>query len=388
MEKSNTQTMDVINTLQSTDRLNIVSRCLDILKEIKINSVTNLNQHITEISAWAKKTNKQLLYHQLTFFRADFITNLYYNNPIETREISNTLKQQYTLHALEKELNSLILYFKKKDNKRFLIKAYLYLSKLNLVQNKMSQARSYLTAARATASVGFIPKQLQYQLDYYSGIVYLAVQEVNMAGNYFFECIDAMPNIENVKFYVLSQTINMNFVEVKKTLNKHSGIISGNIAVFEVYAKLSNSIIENNLGKFSNCFHNDILKNREETFEDDLVVNIVKSLFDSVLDRNIMKEVNFYNKVRLFDLEQVVGVEAEVIKGRLEYFIKNKILDGIIVKENNQLVLVNNITNHENYCENVIKESKCLMDYLEEVIKKNNEYFHYSSAKSYIEESK
>eukprot|EP00116_Pleurobrachia_bachei_P003127 sb/3463389/ len=177
-------------------------------------------------------------------------------------------------------VNRVLKVLKKMDDKHLLMEIQLSESKVYHTLRNIPKARAALTSARTTANSIYVPPKLQASLDMQSGLKYSG------------RGIDAMQAIADAG---------------KKR----------DIAIF----------------------NQTISKYEAELQKDGVIESHLKSLYDTLLEKNLVRIIEPYSRVQLSHVAETIALPYEVVERKLSQIILDKKFSGILDQRSGVLIV-------------------------------------------------
>eukprot|EP00008_Paramoeba_atlantica_P009422 CAMPEP_0201489662 /NCGR_PEP_ID=MMETSP0151_2-20130828/23211_1 /ASSEMBLY_ACC=CAM_ASM_000257 /TAXON_ID=200890 /ORGANISM="Paramoeba atlantica, Strain 621/1 / CCAP 1560/9" /LENGTH=421 /DNA_ID=CAMNT_0047875325 /DNA_START=67 /DNA_END=1332 /DNA_ORIENTATION=+ len=237
-------------------------------------------------------------------------------------------------------LSTLLHEVKKLDDKNLLVEIHLIESQAHHALKNLSRSRAALTAARTTANSIYCPPILQGQIDTQSGILHAEEKDYKTSYSYFYESFETFDNLEDNELatkslkYMLLCKIMLNSPK-----DVHS-IIAGKFSLkyagrqIASMAAIADAYSDRSLKKF-----NEVLDEFPELKEDTLIQRHIHSLYDMLLEQNLLRIIEPFSVVQLDHISKIIELKTEAVEKKLSQMILDKTLHGVLDQEQNMLVI-------------------------------------------------
>jgi len=281
---------------------------------------------------WAKSEKRTFLTQALE----GRLINLYHANGDYTQALT-------TINKVMKEL-------KKMDDKQLLMEIQLSESKVYHTLSNVPKARAALTSARTTANSIYVPPKLQASLDMQSGILHGEEKDFKTGYSYFYEAFEGYDSIESplaltcLKYMLLCKIMLNCPDEVQALLTgklglKYSGVgIDAMRAIADAGKKRDISIFNETLAKFS-----------EELNSDEVVQNHLKTLYDNLLEQNLVRIIEPYSRVQIEHVAETISLPYDIVEKKLSQIILDKKFSGILDQGSGVLIVYDNSESDQTY---------------------------------------
>jgi 26S proteasome regulatory subunit N6 len=281
-------------------------------------------QLASELVAWCVRDKRAYLKQTLEFRLAA----LYLDNRMYTDAL--TLVGQ-----LLREL-------KRMEDKLTLVEVHLLECRIYFALRNGPKAKAALTAARSNANSIYCPPLIQAALDMQSALVYVDENDFKTAYSFFYEALDSYASQEDprgataLKYLLLCKIMLGHAEELDGIANGKLGQkyslgleVSAMKAVGEAHRNKSLREFEEALGRFP-----------EQLGTDMMIHAHFQSLYDQLLQQNLLRVISSYSKVQLTFVAQSIGLPVDVVESKLSMMILDKQLSAIIDQHEQCLVLL------------------------------------------------
>ncbi|KAF9523122.1 PCI domain-containing protein [Crepidotus variabilis] len=269
---------------------------------------------LTDNIAWAKSEKRIFLKHSL-----------------ETRLVALQLESQQYTPALAL-IDTLLTELKRLDDKMILTEVHLLESRVYRGIGNMVKAKAALTSSRTAANSIYCPSSLQASLDLQSGILHAEEKEFKTAYSYFFEAFENMSaqgedGALGALKYMLLCKVMLNLAEdVNSLLTSKLALKYANRRDVESMRAIARAHQNRNLADFEK-----ILKDYEaELSSDPTIRSHISTLYDKLLEQNLLRIVEPYSVVEVSYVADTVGQERQAVESKLSQMILDKILYGVL----------------------------------------------------------
>lgn len=283
-------------------------------------------QLCSELVAWCVRDKRAYLKQTLEFRLA----GLYLDNRMYTDAL--TLVGQ------------LLRDLKRMEDKLTLVEVHLLECRIYFTLRNGPKAKAALTAARSNANSIYCPPLIQAALDMQSALVYSDEGDFKTAYSYFYEALDSYASQEDpkgataLKYLLLCKIMLGHSDEIDSLANGKLGQkyslgsdISAMKAIGEAHRNKSLSQFEEALGKFP-----------EQLGTDMMIHAHFQTLYDQLLQQNLLRIIQPYSKVQLQFISQTIGLPIDVVESKLSMMILDKELNAIIDQHDQCLVIIEN----------------------------------------------
>jgi len=240
----------------------------------------------------------------------------------ETKQYTNSL----TLSS------QLLSELKKLDDKNLLVEVQLFESKTYHALGNLPKARAALTSARTTANGIYCAPKLQSSLDLQSGILHAAEEkDFKTAYSYFYEAFEGYDSIENNKALTALKYMLLCKIMLKTPEDVHN-IVSGKLALrhagnhVDAMKEIAAASSKRSLAQFKAA-----LATFKEELEGDMIVKAhLKTLYDTMLEQNLCRIIEPYNKVQVSFISETIDLPQGLVEKKLSQMILDSKLTGIL----------------------------------------------------------
>ena len=262
----------------------------------------------------------------------------------------------------------LIREVKKFDDKLLMVEICLVESRASLHLENIPKAKSALTTARSSANAIYCPPTLQAEIDRMAGILCTAEDDYKTGYSYFYEAFEGFNTIDAtkaavqcIKYMLLTKIMSDLPGDVYTIINGKAGVKYAGIeieamkAVADAYKKRSIHAFDAVSAKYT-----------AQLKDDPVIANQLSTLSDNLLDANIMRLIEPYQKVEIEYVAKLIELPVQVVESKLSQMILDTKLNGILDQGNGILVIYDLVEADTTYDTSLetIKELKNVVDQL------------------------
>lgn len=254
---------------------------------------------------------------------------------------------------------------KKYDDKTNLITLYVTESRAFYELQDFSRAKASLTSARAMAVSFVCPISLQAQIDLLNGMYLSDDQCFDTSISYFIESFDGFYQEKqtdgaklSLRYILLNKIMMAKYDEVNSVLESKSYCLLKDDPIIQLLCHISKVCKKRDLKQYS-----DLLSNNRILIENDrFIYKHLNSLYNILLDMNILKIIEPYSDVKIDYIAEKLGFSSELIESKLRNMILDKEVYGILDHLSQCLLLYS----HEKSVEHAaVQNIKALSEYFE-----------------------
>jgi 26S proteasome regulatory subunit N6 len=248
-------------------------------------------------------------------------------------------------------INGLLRELKRLDDKLMLVEVQLLESRVYHALGNVSKARAALTSARTSAASVYTPPLLQANLDMQSGMLHTMDQDFNTAYSYFIEALDGYhTHDETAKAtaalqYMLLCKIMLNLVDDVNNLmegKQAKKYASQNLEAMEAIARAhANRSLEQ--------YEHALAAYKYELGSDAFIRNHLRRLYDAMLEQNLIKVIEPFNRVEIDHIAHLVGLDTQQIERKLSQMILDKVIIGVLDQGAGCLIIFDETQRDEGY---------------------------------------
>jgi 26S proteasome regulatory subunit N6 len=277
------------------------------------NSTDTLIEVCQEQAAWATSEKRTFLRQRIDIK----LSSLYYS----------TKKYKPALELL----SSLIREVKKLDDKVLLVEIHVLESKIHHALRNLPKARAALVAARTAANAVYVPPSLQADMDAQSGILHGEEKDFKTAYSYFYESFEQLSSLDDprsirvLKYMLLSKIMAGDVGDVASIISSKAGLkyAGSEVDALKAVAKAYKS---RSLADFQ-----DVLRSyKQELQEDPVVHSHLKSLYDALMEQNLLRIIEPYSRVDVEHVAGMISLPVEEVEGKLSQMILDKKFAGTL----------------------------------------------------------
>lgn len=303
---------DLFQCIPKAKTAKIVRGIIDGIGKIP-NSTDTLIEVCQEQAAWATSEKRTFLRQRIDIK----LSSLYYS----------TKKYKPALDLL----SSLIREVKKLDDKVLLVEIHVLESKIHHALRNMPKARAALVAARTAANAVYVPPSLQADMDAQSGILHGEEKDFKTAYSYFYESFEQLSSLDDprsirvLKYMLLSKIMAGDVSDVASIISSKAGLkYAGNeVDALKAVAKAYQS---RSLADFQEVLHS----YKQELQEDPVVHSHLKSLYDALMEQNLLRIIEPYSRVDVEHVANMISLPVSEVESKLSQMILDKKFAGTL----------------------------------------------------------
>ncbi|KAJ2711096.1 26S proteasome regulatory subunit rpn6 [Coemansia spiralis] len=294
---------------------------------------------------WAKSENRE-----------------YLRQSLETRLVSLYLASRLYTEALQL-IAQLLSELKKLDDKMQLVEVHLLESRAYMALKNLPKSRAALTSARTAANSIYTPPPLQAQLDQQSGALHAGEGDFKTAYSYFFETMEGLNVYANSRTasestgtasgtsaaadYEHQQAQAFAYMVLCKIMMQQPDEISSLFATGKTAAKFRDhraiialqAVAKAQKQRSLEDFERALSEHRSELHTDELIRSHLTTLYDTLLEQNLLRLVEPYSQVEIPHIARLIGLPMGVVENKLSQMILDKVLLGILDQGSGCLVI-------------------------------------------------
>ncbi|CAK9441301.1 uncharacterized protein LODBEIA_P51700 [Lodderomyces beijingensis] len=259
-------------------------------------------------------------------------------------KLSELLYQKHQYHEALKYINDLLREYKKLDDKSSLVEVQLLESKVYHALRNIAKAKAALTSARTSANSIYCPTVLQAELDCQSGVLNMEDKDYKTAFSYFYESFEGFnsqsseegskTSIKVLKYMLLSK-IMLNLIDDVNNILKNKNVLQYQSREIDAMKAIAVAYSNRSLKEFEHS----LIAYQSELKSDEIIKNHFNSLYDQLLQVNLLKIIESYECVELDHIAKVIGLNVKQVEGKLSQMILDKIFYGVLDQGNGWLVI-------------------------------------------------
>eukprot|EP00009_Paramoeba_aestuarina_P009704 CAMPEP_0201539742 /NCGR_PEP_ID=MMETSP0161_2-20130828/70569_1 /ASSEMBLY_ACC=CAM_ASM_000251 /TAXON_ID=180227 /ORGANISM="Neoparamoeba aestuarina, Strain SoJaBio B1-5/56/2" /LENGTH=420 /DNA_ID=CAMNT_0047947157 /DNA_START=863 /DNA_END=2125 /DNA_ORIENTATION=- len=300
----------------------IVRTLIDLFAKNKT-SVEVQSRLVKDSIEWAKTEKRTFLRQRLEARLADL--------SLQSKDYQDALSL----------LTTLLYEVKKLDDKALLVEIHLLESRVQHALRNVPRSRAALTAARTTANSIYCPPALQGSIDTQSGILHAEEKDYKTSYSYFFESFETYDSLEDVenatkslKYMLLCKIMQNSPKDVHTIISGKFSLKYGGRDVASM-AAIADAYSDRSLKRF-----NEVLEEFEAELKgDSLVKRHLNSLYDMLLEQNLLRIIEPFSVVQLDHISKIIELKAEVVEKKLSQMILDKTFHGVLDQEQNMLIV-------------------------------------------------
>jgi 26S proteasome regulatory subunit N6 len=326
----------------------LVRQLLDALSKIP-ETLPEQQRLVKDLIQWATKDGRVYLKQYLDIR----LVGIYF----EQRQFGDAL----TLSgAVLKELRRM-------DDKMMLLEVQLLESKIHLALRNIPKSKAALTSARVYANAIYCPPTVQAALDMQAGILHAEESDFKTGFSYFYETFEGLITLEDqieksqtaLKYMMICKIMlgEPDQVQPLFMAAKSKLVLTNKKNIEKEQADAVN--VNTSKGAFisrdldavlaiSKAYQHRSLKEFESTLEtfkkeiehDPLIQTHLRCLYDSLLEKNLVKIIEPYSKVELDHLAQVLSLPIHEVEAKLSQMILDKVIYGMLNQSTGCLIIL------------------------------------------------
>ncbi|WLF80472.1 26S proteasome regulatory subunit rpn6 [Lodderomyces elongisporus] len=259
-------------------------------------------------------------------------------------KLSELLYKKHQYHEALTYINSLLTEYKKLDDKSSLVEVQLLESKIYHALRNIAKAKAALTSARTSANSIYCPTLLQAELDCQSGILNMEDKDYKTAFSYFYESFEgfnSQSSEESLKTsgrvlkYILLSKIMLNLIDDVNSILKNKNVVQYQSREIDAMKAIAVAYSNRSLKEFEHS----LIAYKQELTSDEIVKNHFNSLYDQLLQVNLLKIIDSYECVELDHIAKIVGINVKQVEGKLSQMILDKVFYGVLDQGNGWLIV-------------------------------------------------
>ncbi|KAI3405569.2 RPN6 [Candida oxycetoniae] len=259
-------------------------------------------------------------------------------------KLSDLLYQKHQYLEALKQINELLREYKKLDDKSSLVEVQLLESKIYHALRNIAKAKAALTSARTSANSIYCPTILQAELDCQSGVLNMEEKDYKTAFSYFYESFEGFnsqsseesskTSIKVLKYMLLSK-IMLNLIDDVNNILKNKNVVQYQSKEIDAMKAIAVAYSNRSLKEFEHS----LITYSKELKSDEIIKNHFNSLYDQLLQVNLLKIIESYECVELDHIAKVIGLNVRQVEGKLSQMILDKIFYGVLDQGNGWLII-------------------------------------------------
>ncbi|AIN95208.1 proteasome regulatory non-ATPase subunit 6, putative [Leishmania panamensis] len=286
---------------------------------------------------WARKERRTFLRHRL---QLRYVEILFAENRKNDALAS--------LSALLKEVRRL-------DDRTLLLDIYLLESKLYYAVMDIQKARAALVSARTTANSIYCPPLSQAEIDLQSGVLHADEKDNKTAYSYLYEAFEGFHQLgdqarqarRSLRYMILSKISTDSPDELATLLSSKSVLeykgadVDALRGIADAYNKQDTHLFNSILAKCRTEAEESGAGGGSDTnlLADEVVRRQVNDMYNTLLERHILKVVSPYNRVQIAYVSSLLKLDAMVVEQKLSQLILDRKLRGIVDQQHRCLIL-------------------------------------------------
>jgi 26S proteasome regulatory subunit N6 len=229
---------------------------------------------------------------------------------------------------------------KRLDDKLLLVDIHLLESRVHHALRNIPKSKAALTAARSAANAIYVPPSAQAEIDCQSGTLHAEEKDYKTAYSYFYEGFEQYSSVDErsagpvLKYMLLCKIMSGNADDVAGIVNTKAGLKFSNsgvdamLAIAEAYKHRSLKEFQAALNKYTKDLTQDII-----------VHNHLKSLYDKMLEQNILRLIEPYSCVEIAHIAKLIDLPLPVVESKMSQMILDKTFCGTLDQGSGSLII-------------------------------------------------
>ncbi|CAG0915012.1 unnamed protein product [Notodromas monacha] len=268
-----------------------------------------------ECFEWAKEENR-------TFLRQSLAVRLM------------QLYEQNGMYSDALELGTpLLKELKKLDDKHLVVDVLLCESKIYHSLGNLPKARAALTSARTTANGIYTPPKVQAALDLQSGVLHAADErDFKTAYSYFYEAFEGYDSADERRRALTALKYMLLAKIMLKAHDDVPSIVSGKLALryagkeIEAMKRVAKAAHDRSLADFRVA----VTENSDELEKDPVIHAHLDSLYDQMLEQNLLRIVEPYSRVEISYTASIIKLPIPTVEKKLSQMILDETFCGVL----------------------------------------------------------
>jgi len=247
-------------------------------------------------------------------------------------------------------INRVMKELKKMDDKHLLMEIQLAESKVYHTLSNVPKARAALTSARTTANSIYVAPKLQASLDMQSGILHGEEKDFKTGYSYFYESFEGYDSIEHplamnaLKYMLLCKIMLSLPDDVQGLLTGKMGLKYSGRGIDAMKA-----IADAGKKRDISIFNKTIEEYQDELKTDDVVQNHLKTLYDNLLEQNLVRIIEPYSRVQIAHVAETISLPFDIVEKKLSQIILDKKFSGILDQRSGVLIVYDGSESDQTY---------------------------------------
>lgn len=250
---------------------------------------------------------------------------------------------------------------KRLDDRASLIEVQLLESRTWVKLRNFAKARAALTSARASANSAYCPPLLQAALDVQSGILHAQDRDYKTAYSYFYEAYDVYATLaasdSSIDALVLR---SLRYVLLCKVMLDHTEDVFsllGGVSARPSHRRFAAASELQALRDFAEAYRSKCLSrfnsafqmHREDLFADPVINEHLRSLYERLLEANLLRILEPYSVVDLEHVVRSLGIDSMLVEQKISQMILDGTLSAVIDQESGCIQMVSTEKKNEIY---------------------------------------
>ncbi|OBA23354.1 PCI-domain-containing protein [Metschnikowia bicuspidata var. bicuspidata NRRL YB-4993] len=237
-------------------------------------------------------------------------------------------------------ITGLLSEYKKLDDKSSLVEVQLVESQIYHALRNIPKSRAALTSARTSANSIYCPTLLQAELDCQSGILNAEEKDYKTAFSYFYESFEGFNSQSDdrailVLKYMLLTKVMLNLIDDVNTILNNKNVIKYQSRDIDAMKSIATAYSNRSLKDFETSLTTYSIELRS----DQIIKNHFNSLYDNLLEQNLLKIIESYSVVEISHISKTIGLNLQQVEGKLSQMILDKVFYGVLDQGNGWLII-------------------------------------------------
>jgi len=205
-------------------------------------------------------------------------------------------------------LRELLFELKKKEDKQLLVEAQLVESKVFQALENIPKAKASLTSVKTTAHQIYVVPHLQAEIDFMSGLIATDEKDYSTAYSYFYETFEGYRSLQDNRAAVGFKF--MLFSKIMDNQNEDALNLINSALALKYQSRSTDAMKEiAHANKAQNLLAFEKLKqNYADELQDAVIKRHFSLLYNSLLERNLLKIVKPYSEVQIDYIAQQISL--------------------------------------------------------------------------------
>ena len=292
---------------------------------------------------------------------------IFLKQSLETKLVGLYLDNKLYQEALGL-ISELLKELKRLDDRMALLEVQLLESKVYFAIKNIAKSKAALVAARTSGNSIYCPPIVQGALDMQSGILNAEEKDFKTAYSYFFEALDSYNNVEDSSALLALQYMLVCKIMMNQS-NEVASIISSKLASkfkdnagIQTLNEIATAHGNRSLQEFESC----IKLHEEQLNKDQFIKGHLSSLYDSLLEQNLLRLIEPYSKVEISYISSLINLHPSIVESKLSQMILDKAFRGVLDQGSGHLIIYEESVSDETFKTGLstMKQFNCIVDAL------------------------